>query len=97
MAEALIWLAVFALLLVGFRSIVNRRPHVGAASAGTVYDWLNQDKRKAIEIVVDGQAERQDGERAEDNPPALVLPESTTASTGPRSGRTLLDEDERLG
>lgn len=76
MTEALIWLAVLALLAIGFRSIVNRRPHVGAASAGTIYDWLNQDKRKAIEIVVDGQAERQDGERAEDNPPELEAPGS---------------------
>lgn len=76
MAEALIWLAVFALLVAGFRSIVNRRPHVGAASAGAIYDWLNQDERKAIEIVVDGQAKRQDGERAEDNLPELEHPGS---------------------
>ena len=77
MAEALTWLAVLALLVLAFRGIVNRRPHVGAASAGSIYDWLNQDKRKAIEIVVDGQAERQDGERAEDNPPALDPPDAT--------------------
>jgi hypothetical protein len=79
MTEALIWLAVLALLVVGFRSIVNRRPHVGAGSAGTIYDWLNQDKRKAIEVVVDGQAERQDGEHAEGNLPELEDPEAKAA------------------
>jgi hypothetical protein len=65
MAEGLVWLAVLALIVVAFRSIGGRRTHVGSASAGTIYDWLNEDKRKAIEIVVDGQAERRDGEHAE--------------------------------
>ena len=82
MAEALTWLAVLALLVLAFRGIVNRRPHVGAASAGSIYDWLNQDKRKAIEIVVDGQAERQDGERAEDIPPELEPRDAKPVSAG---------------
>lgn len=80
MAEALIWLAVLVLVVFALRSVVNRRTHVGAASAGTIYDWLNQDKRKAIEIVVDGQAERQDGEHAEGNPPELEQQDLTPAS-----------------
>jgi hypothetical protein len=77
MTEAVIWLVVVALVVVAFWSLGDRGPRVGAASAGTIYDWLNQDKRRAIEIVVDGQAERQDGERAEGNPPDLEDPEST--------------------
>jgi hypothetical protein len=80
MTEALVWLAVLALIVIAFRSIGDRRTRVGSASAGTIYDWLNQDKRKALEIVVDGQAERQDGERAEDNPPELEDPEAKAAS-----------------
>jgi hypothetical protein len=84
MAEALIWLAVLVLVVFAFRSVVNRRTHVGAASAGTIYDWLNQDKRKAIEIVVDGQAERQDGEHAEGNLPELEDPEAKAAPTDRR-------------
>jgi hypothetical protein len=71
MIEALVWLAVLALILMAFLSIGHRRTRVGSASAGTIYDWLNQDTRKAIEVVVDGQAERQDKERAEGNPPEL--------------------------
>jgi hypothetical protein len=71
MAEGLVWLAVLVLIVIAFRSLGDRRTHVGSASAGTIHDWLNQDKRKAIEIVVDGQAERQDGEHAEGNLPDL--------------------------
>jgi hypothetical protein len=82
MAEGLVWLAVLALIVVAFRSIADRPTRVGSASAGTVYDWLNQDKRKAIEIVVDGQAERQDGEHAEGNLPDLEDP----AAAEPRDG-----------
>jgi hypothetical protein len=78
MAEGLVWLAVLALIVVAFRSLGARRTHVGAAGAGTVYDWLNQDKRKAIEIVVDGQAERQEGEHAEGNLPDLEDPSAGT-------------------
>jgi hypothetical protein len=80
MIEALVWLAVLALILMAFLSISHRRTRVGSASAGTIYDWLNQDKRKAIEIVVDGQAERQDGERAEGNLPELEQPDLKPAS-----------------
>ena len=74
MAEGLTWLAVLVLIFVAFRSIGDRRSRGGSASAGTVYDWLNQDKQKALEIVVDGQAERQDGEHAEGNLPDLEHP-----------------------
>ena len=77
----MVWLAVLALIVVAFLSLGDRRTHVGSASAGTIYDWLNQDKRKAIEVVVDGQAERQDGERAEDNPAELEPPDSNSAWT----------------
>ena len=86
MAEGLVWLVVLALVVVAFRSLRDRRTHVGSASAGTIYDWLNQDKRKAIEIVVDGQAERQDGEHAEG-------PEDPAAGAGPDDKR--LDPDSR--
>lgn len=83
MAEALVWLAVLALIVVAFRGLSDRRTHVGSASAGTIYDWLNQDKRKAIEIVVDGQAERQDGEYAEGpkDPGASARQTEKTAQT----------------
>jgi hypothetical protein len=84
MTDALLWLAVLALIVIAFFSITDRRTRVGSASAGTIYDWLNQDKRKAIEIVVDGQAERQEGEHAEGNLPELEDPEAKGTPTDRR-------------
>jgi hypothetical protein len=45
---------------------VSRGPGPGAA--GAVYDMLNEDKRKAIEIIVEGRAEATDPETADDIP-----------------------------
>lgn len=89
MAEGLVWLVVLALIVVAFFSLGDRRTHVGPASAGTIYDWLNQDKRKAIEIVVDGQAERQDGECAEGpvDPAAGAGQREETATGSPQGNR----------
>lgn len=69
MAEALVWLAAIVGVVLAFRKIGAARPRVGSASAGTVYDWLNEDKRKAIEIVVEGRAEERDEEHADDTVP----------------------------
>lgn len=69
MIEALVWLAAIVGIVLAFRKIGAERPRVGSASAGTVYDWLNEDKRKAIEIVVEGRAEERDEEHADDTVP----------------------------
>ena len=66
MLDALIWIAVVGALGLMMWRVRRRRPHVGAAGAGAVYDWLNEDKRKAVEIVVEGRAERRDPEHADD-------------------------------
>ena len=42
---------------------------VGPGAAGTIYDMLNEDKRKAIEIIVEGRAEHRDPETADEVPP----------------------------
>jgi hypothetical protein len=41
----------------------------GAGASGAVYDMLNEDKRRAIEIIVEGRAEQTDPETADDIPP----------------------------
>ena len=64
MLEALFWIVVLAALAFMMWRVRRRRPHVGAA--GAVYDWINDDKRKALEVVVEGRAERQDPEHADD-------------------------------
>ena len=45
---------------------VSRGP--GAGATGAVYDMLNEDKRRAIEIIVEGRAEARDPETADDIP-----------------------------
>jgi hypothetical protein len=40
----------------------------GSGATGAVYDMLNEDKRKAIEIIVEGRAEATDPEHADDGP-----------------------------
>ena len=53
---------------------VSRGPGPGAA--GTVYDMLNEDKRKAIEIIVEGRAEATDPETADDIPDEETPPKT---------------------
>src|SRR5262249_52715497 len=43
----------------------RRTGSVGAGAAGIVYDMLNEDKRKAIEIIVEERAEARDPEDKE--------------------------------
>jgi hypothetical protein len=78
-ARALLWLGVvFAIIVVIWRA--GRRPHKGggrrthrpgAGAYGAVYDLLNEDKRKAIEIIVEQRAEARDPEDAEGDLPNL--------------------------
>ena len=44
----------------------------GPGAAGAVYDMLNEDKRKAIEIIVEQRAEARDPEDADGNLPDLA-------------------------
>jgi hypothetical protein len=64
---------VLGLLFLAFRVLGRDRRGrtfgVGPGAAGTIYDMLNEDKRKAIEIVVEGRAEYRDPETADDLPP----------------------------
>jgi hypothetical protein len=66
-ASALIWvwgLVFFAFVLYRLK---KRRGHIGSAAAGTVYDIIHEDKRKAIEIVVADKAATRDFEHADDD------------------------------
>ena len=48
--------------------------HPGPGAAGAIYDLLNEDKRKAIEIIVEQKAEETDPETADGNLPELESP-----------------------
>jgi hypothetical protein len=72
--SAAIWLVAIVLLVVAYRRTrgQRRRGGVGSAAAGAVYDWMNQDQRNAVEIVVEERAAARDPEDADGNLPDLA-------------------------
>jgi hypothetical protein len=70
----MVWLVAAVVLVAAVRRVrrQRRRGGVGSAAAGTIYDWLNEDKRNAVEIVVEGRAEARDPEDADGNLPDLA-------------------------
>ena len=75
MVEAVTWFAVLTGAVLLFVAVARRnRSRVGSAAAGTVYDLLQEDKRKALEIIVEERAEARDPERAAGNKPELENP-----------------------
>ena len=50
----------------GRRGARRRGGSIGPGAAGAIYDLLNEDKRKAIEIIVEQKAEATDPETADD-------------------------------
>jgi hypothetical protein len=67
-------LAVIVLFVVAVFRLRSRRRRVGAGASGTVYDMLNEDKRKAIEIIAEERAEQRDPETADGDLPQLENP-----------------------
>jgi len=72
MRVALALAVILGLLFLSFRALGRGRRgrgfSVGPGAAGTIYDMLNEDKRKAIEIIVEGRAELTEPETADDVP-----------------------------
>ena len=64
---AIIWLVMLTLLGLAFYRAKTRRRHLGAGAAGAVYGMMNEDKRKAVEIVVADKAAAHDFEHADDD------------------------------
>jgi hypothetical protein len=71
---AVIWVVAILLVAILFARQHRRRRRIGAAAAGTVYDWLNEDKRKAVELVVEERAGARDPEDRDGNLPELENP-----------------------
>jgi hypothetical protein len=44
----------------------RRGPGIGTGAIGAVYDLLSEDKRKAVEIIVAGEAEKRRPEHPDD-------------------------------
>ena len=66
--------AIFFLLIgaIGWR-LRQRKGRVGAAAVGSVYEMLNEEKRNAIEIIVEEKAAERDAEHADDTLPPRAL------------------------
>jgi hypothetical protein len=82
-AAALVWGAILLIfvVIVGVSMYQNRpgaprRPSSGPGPGayGSIYDLLNQDKRNAIELIVEEKAEARDPEDADGNLPDLERP-----------------------
>ena len=67
-----VWFAVIVGIAVVWWASKRRRRRVGSGASGTVYDLLNEDKRRAIEVIVEQRAEARDPEDAEGNLPDLA-------------------------
>lgn len=52
----------------------SRRRGPGAGAAGAVYELLNEDRRRALEIIVEERAEATDPEHKDGNLPELEAP-----------------------
>jgi hypothetical protein len=55
--------------------LYRRRSHIGSAASGSVYDLMNADRRRAIEIVVEERAEARDPEDKDGNLPEIERPQ----------------------
>jgi len=71
--SGLVWLVAAALVvfIVSKRKQQRRRGGLGSAAVGTVYDMLNEDKRNAVEIIVEERAGARDPEDRDGNLPDL--------------------------
>ena len=74
------WLGVvWAIVMAGFVVLVwmtrrTRRGHIGPGASGAIHDMLNEDKRKAVEIIVEQKAEARRPEYPDGNLPDLESP-----------------------
>jgi len=73
---AAVWLVVLVLLIVavGKTRGQRRRGGIGTAAAGSIYDLLNEDKRNAVEVIVEERAAARDPEDKDGNLPDLDHP-----------------------
>jgi hypothetical protein len=70
-----VFVGVIVFVVAAFRKRRGRRTFdVGPGAYGSIYDLLNQDKRKAIEIILEEKAEARDPEDADGNLPDLENP-----------------------
>jgi len=70
---AVVWVVAIVVVIFLFSARKKRR-QVSAGASGTVYDWLNEEKRNAVEIIVEERAGARDPEDRDGNLPDLEDP-----------------------
>ena len=90
MVTGLLWLTALAFVGLACRAGVRatRAGTRAKAGAGTMYDWMTRDQQKAIEIIVDGQAEVTDPETADGRPRAGRSSRAGRSGRARRTGRS---------
>jgi hypothetical protein len=71
--SAVLFVAILLVAIVAWRSR-GRRLSAGPGAVGTIHDLLNQEKRNAIEIIVEEKAAYRDPEDRDGNLPDLEDP-----------------------
>lgn len=71
---AIYGIVLTVLLIVAFVRLRKRRGRIGAGAAGMIYDMINEDKRNAIEIIVEERTAERDPEDRDGNLPELENP-----------------------
>ena len=72
LVTGLVWIVAMLVLLAFAWRLRRRRSGLGPGAMGAVHEMLHEDKRKAIEIIVEGRAEARDPEDADGNLPDLA-------------------------
>jgi hypothetical protein len=80
-ARAILWIGMLAVIAVIVYAATSgmggvRRGGPGPGASGAVYDLLNEEKRKAIEIIVEQRAEARDPEDKDGDLPQLEDPKA---------------------
>ena len=70
----MVWLVVIVVVAILFVRMRRRRGRIGAAAAGAIYELLNEEKRHAVEIIVEERAGERDPEDKDGNLPELDDP-----------------------
>lgn len=73
-AAAVITVAIVLLRRASHGGPRRRRGGVGTGAAGAVYDLLNEDKRRAMDLIVEEKAEARRPEYPDGNKPDLDAP-----------------------
>src|SRR5258708_39485986 len=90
-AGTVTWLGGFLILALIVVLKRRARRNGGAARAavvGAIYGWQNQDKQRALDVIVEGKAAETRPEYAEGNLPELELPKGRKSSASPTPPRT---------